>query len=402
MKSTTPLHRRADAAAVVAQIDPPGTDPNPHFVTPRRKGGAMRKMLTTAATLAAGLALAAAAAATSPAPGSPPSDEVWAAGQASGAIYVLTHDGARIDAITASTIQAPNMIQFSPSGRFAYVGDLANGDVNVINRRTHELAAAVTFPSGTDTLQAQPSPDGRTILATRRFGSRTVFKIDADEAHQIWTLAPDSYTLPVGVAPICTEFSPDGSHAFVSFDFAGGLTGGIAELDVATMQLVPSFGSGGALVTAGSVNCTMDETRDRSTIYAVSLGNGGTLYRIDTASGTVTELNGGLGAVSPHWVALSADEHNLYVTSDGSDQLKVVDLSANDVIATLAIDPTSGLDQPSGIAVDGNTVYVSLSNAGKVAIFAEHDWQVRYVDVVPAGPNALPHVTAAPLVPEFR
>jgi YVTN family beta-propeller protein len=360
----------------------------------------MRRTLTIAATLAAGLALVAASAARSPTPGSLPSGEVWAAGQASGTIYVLTHDGTSIDTITAPTIQAPNMVQFSPSGRFAYVGDLANGDVNVINRRTRQLAATVTFPSGTDTLQAQPSPDGRTILATRRFGSRTVFKIDADEAHQSWTLAPDSYTFPVGAAPICTEFSADGSHAFVSFDFAGGLTGGVAELDVATMQLVPSFGTDGLLVTAGSVNCTMAETADRSTIYAVSLGNGGTLYRIDTASGAVTQLDGGLGAVSPHWVALSADGHHLYVTSDGSDQLKVVDLSSNDVTATLAIDPTPGPDQPSGIAVDGNTVYVSLANAGKVAIFDARDPQVRYVDVAPAGANALPHVTAAPLVPQ--
>jgi YVTN family beta-propeller protein len=361
----------------------------------------MRRMLTIMAALAAGLALVAGAAATSPVPGSLPSGEVWAAGQASGAIYVLTHDGTRIDTITAPTIQAPNMVQFSPSGRFAYVGDVANGDVNVINRRTHELAASVRFPSGTDTLQAQPSPDGRTILATRRFGSRTVFKINADETHETWTLAPDSYTFQVGIAPICTEFSADGSHAFVSFDFAGGLTGGVAEFDVASMQLVSSFGTGGILVTAGSVNCTMAETNDRSAIYAVSLGNGGTLYRIDTATGAVIQLNGGLGAVNPHWVALSSDERELYVTSDGSDELKVVDLATDSVVATLPIDPTPAPDQPSGIAVDGDTVYVSLANAGNVAIVDEQDGQVRFVDLAPAGTNALPHVTAAPLVPEM-
>jgi DNA-binding beta-propeller fold protein YncE len=359
----------------------------------------MRRTLTITTTLAAGLALAAAAAATSPVPASLPSGEVWAAGQASGAIYILTHDRSRIDTISAPTIQAPNMVQFSPSGRFAYIGDLANGDINVIDRRTHELSAVVTFPSGTDTLQAQPAPDGRTILATRRFGSRTVFKIAADEARRTWTLAPESYRFPVGAAPICTEFNADGSHAFVSFDFAGGLTGGVAEVDVATMQLVPSFGNGGVLITAGSVNCSMAETQDRSAIYAVSLANGGTLYRIDTATGAVTQLNTGLGAVSPHWVALRSNEHDLYVTSDGSDELKIVDLASNEVVETLAIDPTPGPDQPSGIAVDGDTVYVSLANTGKVAIFGADDRQVRYVDVAPPAANALPHVTAAPLVP---
>jgi YVTN family beta-propeller protein len=360
----------------------------------------MRKTLTITATLAASLALVAAATATSPIPTSLPSGEVWAAGQASGAIYVLTHDGTRIDTISAPTIQAPNMVQFSPSGRFAYVGDLANGDVNVIDRRTHEVVTSVTFPSGTDTLQAQPSPDGRAILATRRFGSRTVFKIAADEARRTWTLAPESYTFPPGAAPICTEFSDDGSHAFVAFDFAGGLTGGVAELDVATMQLVPSFGSNGLLVTNGSVNCAMAETRDRSTIYAVSLGNGGTLYRIDTLTRTVTQLLGGLGAVNPHWTALSSDEQELYVTSDGSDQLKVVDLGTNTVAETMAIDPTPASDQPAGIAVDGDTIYVSLAAAGKVAILQPGSSQPAYVDVAPAGPNALPHVTEAPLVPE--
>jgi DNA-binding beta-propeller fold protein YncE len=359
----------------------------------------MRTTLTITATLVAGLALVAVAAATSPVPASLPSGEVWAAGQASGTIYILTHDATRVDTITAPTIQAPNMVQFSPSGRFAYVGDLANGDVNVIDRRTHELSATVTFPSGTDTLQAQPSPDGRTILATRRFGSRTVFKIAADEARRTWTLAPESYTFPVGAAPICTEFNAEGSRAFVAFDFAGGLTGGVAELDVATMQLVSSFGNGGVLITVGSVNCTMAETSDRSTIYAVSLGNGGTLYRIDTATGAATQLNTGLGAVGPHWVALSSNEQELFVTSDGSDQLKVVDLASNNVVATLAIDPTPGPDQPSGIAVDGDTVYVSLANTGKVAIFRPNDQVVRYLDVALPAANALPHVTAAPLVP---
>jgi DNA-binding beta-propeller fold protein YncE len=350
----------------------------------KRQARSMKALLALSAVLGAILATALAAGG-SAATGH---GEIWAVAEDTGTIYVLNGQGAHVESVTHPLIQKPHLMTFSPSGRYAYLADVGNGRLNVIRRNDRELVASVPFPVGLDTHQGQASPDGETILVARRVGSRTLYRVVANEHAETWTLAAESLTFPGGRTPICTVFRPDGIRAYVFL-----APSGIAVVDVPTMTLATDAGVGGIIPTTGLIGCGFAESRDRRFAYAVSGAGSGHFYRLDLLGAELTELNPAVGATDLHNLALSANEEVAYASSRGSDELLTIDLTTGLVLDRLPVDATAGPDLPDGVAVKGNTVYVALKAAGKVAIVKANQQEVEYVDVTAPSLNALPHVS---------
>lgn len=327
--------------------------------------------------------------------------EVWVPAQDTGRVFVV-HGMGSVETITApGLIINPHLVNFAPSGEYAYVSDVANGRLNIVRADDRQVVGGITsaqFGGGNDTHQAKPSPDGTVLLVARRFGSQTLFKVHADEAAESWTVDADKLNFaPLGKTPICTVFRPDGERAYVSLG-----PNGVAVVDVDTMDLVTSAGGGdGILDTEGAVACGMAPSKDGSTVFVTS--NGGTittpvgrLYRLNTATDTLT-LDRNVPGTDIHFLDLSPNDKTAYATARGSEALKVIDLTGT-AIGTVGLDATPSAlnDQPDGVATKGNNVYVALKNSGKLAVVRGTQGTVTYLDLAAPSSNALPHVVVRP------
>jgi DNA-binding beta-propeller fold protein YncE len=316
--------------------------------------------------------------------------EVWAPAQDTGTLYVV-HGMGSVEAVTApGAIQNPHLINFSPSGDYAYVSDVGNGNLNVVRASHRAVLAPVTFGTGTDTHQAKPSPDGSILLVARRAPGSTplLHKVLANEAAESWTVTGQTASFG-GKSPICTIFRDDGARAYVSLSGSG-----IAVVDVASMSVLNT------LTTNGAVACGMVKSRDGSTVYVTSNGGAGSpvgyFYRLSTATDTLSPPTP-VSGTDVHFLGLSPNGKTAYATARGSEALKILD-TAGTTIGTVLLDPTPGPlnDQPDGVAVKGDNVYVALKNAGKLAIVKGKQQTVDYLQLATASSNALPHVTVRP------
>jgi len=150
---------------------------------------------------------------------------------------------------------------------------------------------------------------------------------------------------------------------------------------------------GGIIPTGGVIGCGFAESKDGRHIYAVSPAGTGHFYRLDLLAAELTELNSAVGATDLHNLALGANEEVAYASSRGSDELLTIELATGLVLDRLPVDATTAPDLPDGVAVRGDTVYVTLKAAGKVAIVKANQRRVEYVDVTAPSLNALPHIT---------
>lgn len=320
-----------------------------------------------------------------------PANELWAPAEASGPIYLL-RDGKLGVFSRPGVIEKPHVVTFSPTGDHAYVADTGNGKVHVVRAvGKRDLLTSIDFGPGKDTHQAKSSPDGRVLLVSRRAGSQTLFKVNADERARTWTLAQERLVFGPDRTPICAVFRRDGRRAYVSL-----APSGIAVVDVASMTLVTSAGTNGVLPTTGAVGCGMVEARDRRTVHAISSEGAGHLYRLDTKSGKLTELPVALTAADLHNVALSPDGRTLFGTSRGNDELKMVDLRTR-TVDTIAVNPRpDAKDEPDGVTYADGKVYVALRAAGQLAIVDPSTKAVAYQSVTGPVASALPHVHRRP------
>ncbi len=304
------------------------------------------------------------------------SGEVWVTSQGTDRMFIVHGHGSSIETISLPGL-GPHITNFSPLGDYAYVSGMRNGDLAILRAddrqviRTLDLGATLTH-------QARPSPDG-SVLLVAQVASRTLIKVSADEAAEVWQAA-GGLVFPPGTAPICSLFRADGQRAYVSM-----LPTGIAIVDVPTMTQV------GTLATDGFIACGMTMSKRGRIVTLASSGGGGHVYRLDTATDTLTDA-GTLGAADWHSFHMNANEKVGFGTSTHSDELIFVDLTRPTVspIATLALDPTPGVgnDQPDAInpGLLGNTLFVSLRASGQLAIVQLNQRTVTYVPLSPPAP----------------
>jgi DNA-binding beta-propeller fold protein YncE len=302
--------------------------------------------------------------------------EVWVTSQGTHRLFILAGQGTLADIVQLPTGAGPHITTFPPSSKFAYVAGMGNGNLYILDADSRQVIQTLGLgPAGTH--QAKPSPDG-SLLLVAQIATNTLLKVAVDEAAQSWTVVASLPFVPLEKSPICTVFRDDGQRAYVSM-----LPNGIAIVDVPSMALL------GTLPTDGFVACGMIKSHDGSTVTIASSGGGGHIYRLDTATDTLSDA-GTLGAADWHSFNVSRNEKIGYGSSPESDELILIDLTQPTVanLGPLALDPTPGLgnDQPDAIGVRGNTVFVSLRAAGKLAVIKMNQRRVSYVDISPPTP----------------
>jgi DNA-binding beta-propeller fold protein YncE len=306
--------------------------------------------------------------------------EIWVTAQDASQIRIV-HGFGSIETVPLPAGSAPHMVNFSPSGAYAYVANVGNGALVIL--RVADRQVVKTLPLGvpgfgdTGTHQARPTPDG-TVVLVAQIPSRTLIKVAADEAGENWGVVG---TLTLPARPICTAYRADGARAYVSMSPSG-----IAIVDVASLSLL------GTITTDGDPQCGLLQSRDGRTIYVDDNGGMGNFYVLDTVTDSLTNLGYVLGAADLHGFGVNSQETLAFAAARGSESLKVLDLQApGSAAATIPLDPTPGPgnDRPDIVAVRGNNVYVTLRTSGKLAVVNGMQGTVKYIDIAPASANAV-------------
>ena len=305
------------------------------------------------------------------------SGELWVTSQGTDRLFIVHGQGSSIETIPLPGT-GPHITMFSPLGDYAYVSGMRNGTLSILRADDRHIVQTLNL-GPTLTHQAKPSPDGSVLLVTQ-IASRTLIKIAADEAAESWQVVGRLSFASLGKPPICSVFRDDGQRAYVSM-----LPDGIAIVDVPTMTHIGTF------ATDGFVACGMTMSRRGRIVTLASSGGGGHVYRLDTATDTLTDA-GTLGAADWHSFHMSPNEKIGFGTSPHSDEIVLADLTGPTVspIATLRLDPTPGIgnDQPDAInpAVRGNTLFVSLRASGQLAIVNVNQQTATFLQLSPPAP----------------
>jgi DNA-binding beta-propeller fold protein YncE len=140
-----------------------------------------------------------------------------------------------VETVTLPTGMGPHLTTFAPSGKFAYVAGMGNGELFIIRADDRQTIQVIDFGHA-GTHQAKPSPDGSFLLIAQAHLS-SLIKVAADEAAESWNVVGDPVPFaPQGKRPICTVIRDDGQRAYVSL-----LPDGLAIVDVPTMTVLKSL-----------------------------------------------------------------------------------------------------------------------------------------------------------------
>jgi 6-phosphogluconolactonase (cycloisomerase 2 family) len=297
--------------------------------------------------------------------------ELWVTAQATHFIKIINQQAGTFEEIALPAGSQPHMVDLSPSGAYAYIGNVGNGTINVIRSADRAIVASLVlrdFNSATPDInshQAKPSPDGSVVLV-HQVNTRRLIKIAADEANESWTVAAER-TFPRG--PICTVYTRDGSRAYVSLG-----TFGVHEIDVATMATIHQYDG------IGNVQCGLSMAPNGRTVYVTDNNSGGRIWAIDVDSGSLSQLAGGLGIADLHGSALDEDESKLHVSGRRDETFRTFDL-ATGAVSTVNVDLTPNIpDSPEQIVVLDDDAFLVLGNGGKLVKFnggaIDHVWEI--------------------------
>jgi len=226
----------------------------------------------------------------------------------------------------------PNNISISKDGRRVYVGIVtAPGAVDVIDTATLEKVKSIPTKGGIHNVYV--TPDGAHVVAGSIAG-RVMTVIDQKTEEPVWTFFQE------GVRPIAFETNPDGStkrvfvqlsefHGFAVVDFA-------QRKEVARVQLpndvpaekqnkgtfngAPSHGLG----VAPDGKTLWVTSRPNARAYSYSLPDLKLLASVDV---------GGL----PDWVTFTPDSKQIYVATENTDMVSVIDVAAGKEITRVKV-----------------------------------------------------------------
>ena len=217
----------------------------------------------------------------------------------------------------------PNNISISRDGRRVYVGIVsAPGAVDVIDTASLERVKTIATKGGIHNVYV--TPDGKHVVAGSIAG-RLMTVIDQATEEPVWTLFEE------GVRPIAFETNPDGStkrafvqisglHGFAIVDWAQRKEVGRVQLptDVpaekqnkGTFNGSPSHGLG----VAPDGRTLWVTSRPNARAYAYSLPDLKLIGSVDV---------GGL----PDWVTFTPDSKQIYVATENTDSVVVIDVPA--------------------------------------------------------------------------
>jgi DNA-binding beta-propeller fold protein YncE len=293
--------------------------------------------------------------------------ELWVTAQATHFVKIFNATAGTQEEIYVGDGAQPHMVDLSPSGAYAYVSNMGNGNLTVIRAADRAIVADMNFGATLSTHQSRVSPDGRTVLV-HQIATRRLIKLAADEANGSWSIAGE-VTLARG--PICSVYTKDGRRAYTSL-----ASSEVVEIDLASMTVVRTF-------PVGNLQCGLTMDADGRKLYITDNANGGRIWRVNVQDGTLNSVVSSVGVADLHGSALDEDERNLYVTARAGDEFRTVKLG-DGTSSRINLDLTPDFaDSPEQIVVDGEDVFVTVGNAGKVLRI--RDGRVRStIDVAPA------------------
>jgi YVTN family beta-propeller protein len=232
-------------------------------------------------------------------------------------------------------------------------------------------------------------------------------------------------TIPVGVGPRHTFFSPDGAEAYVTAEFDNVVVVINAETRTVSRRLavghmphfaivvgdhlfVTNFGSGDVSVVrrddgrlvgtvpVGHGPLGASVTRDGRVVY-VAVHNANEVVAIDTATRRVVARVP--TAPGPVQVTVTPDQRFAYVCGDGRGTVQKIDLASHRVVGAIEIAPDAGTH---GITYAANGRYLMVTNMGAntvSVIDTDSDRVIRSIRVAtaPEGLAYLPDTSPVPV-----
>jgi gliding motility-associated-like protein len=250
-----------------------------------------------------------------------------------GTIKVTTPSGTATSAGTA-------IIGISATA-YAYISNVDDGTVSVINTATNTVTATVAVGNGPDAVSA--SPDGNKVYVAN-YSDNSVSVINTATNTVIATVV-------VGNGPIGVEVSADNSKVYV----ANWNSNSVSVINTATNTVI-------ATVAVGISPCGVSVSPDGSKVYVINFSSNNVSI-INTATNTViaTVAAGNF----PQDVCVSPDGSRIYVTNYNSNSVSVINTATNTIIATVPVG-----SEPYGVCVspDGSKVYVANVDNGSVSV----------------------------------
>ncbi len=308
-------------------------------------------------------------------------------------------------------------LPFSGNMVYAYVANIIDNSVSVINTVTDQVWA--TIPVGIGPGNIAVSPNASRIYTTNQ-GSHTVSVVDAASQSVI-------AQVPIFGVPAALIVSQDGSKVYVSsFNFDvltviyaqtntvvnsaflnGELRGVVISPDGSKLYVAKSGLGTVAVLNAANLSpiteiltggqCSgLALNPDGSRLYVTIFGT--TTLKVINTSNYVVLPTVTVGS-SPSGVAVSQNGSRVYVSNMGSNNVTVLNGSTNTVVTTISLGQNAS---PDGISIhpDGTKVYVANAGSDNVSVISTAANQV--LSVVPvgrapySGGNMLPLVYQVP------
>ena len=254
------------------------------------------------------------------------------AASGTGNIPAFTATNTGSTALTATVTVTPAKVPM------AYVGNLDDGTVSVINTATNTV---VTTLGGLEARGVSVSPDGAKVYMT-----------DEDALLSVINTADNTVaaTVAVGDLPYGVSVSPDGTKVYV----ANKGSDNVSVINTATNTVV-------ATITVGDEPRGVSVSPDGANVYVANY-NSGTVSVINTATNTVeATLTVGTNA---RGLAVSPDGNKVYVavSNSGPGSVSVINTATNTVVATVGLNGIHEYKTGISVSPDGTKVYVAHSD----------------------------------------
>jgi YVTN family beta-propeller protein len=296
----------------------------------------------------------------------PPSNVAYVTNLSDGTISVINTSTNTVTNTITQCIECsnpgPTGVAITPDRMFVYVANQTAGTVAIIGATTNSVVTTITMPLTcvgdscvsplTVGVAINPSPNKPFAYVTNTGSANGTGFVTVINT-QTQTIVTPSIT--VGSHPFGVAVTPDGAFAYVT-NGTPGTENSVSVIDTSTNAVIKTI-SVGSNPTGVAVNPS------GSFAYVTNAGDG-TVSVISTATNTVTSTI--TNVPSAYFVAFTPDGSRAYVTNQISDgTVTVINTSTGTVV-----NPTVSLGSlPTQVAVtsDGTTAYVVNASSGSVS-----------------------------------
>lgn len=234
----------------------------------------------------------------------------------------------------------PNFISLSPDGALAYVSNIFDDNISVIDTSTNVVVANIALG---------PIPSGMAVLPN---GDRAYVALNGTNQVAVLDLTTNQVIGPpitVQPGPSFAAATPDGSRVYVS-NTAGGNGTTISVIETTTNTVV------GPPITVGLGPGLLAVTANGSEVYVPNILDD-SISVIDTATNVVVATIADPAIDNPEIVVFSPDGTRAYVPNLPGNLLVVIDTASRTVASTIPFP----LGAPFVVAAspDGRRLYVT-------------------------------------------